>query len=140
MRYSARVPSLRLRSMAGSAVLLASLASTSLAQEETHAFSSGFRFVEMSGEELFLGVCQGCHMGDAAGASGAGSYPSLAGNRNLETAAYAVDLVLHGRRAMPPFGDMMSDDQVAAVVNYVRSHFGNHYTDEVTPADVRAAR
>ena len=28
---------------------------------------------------------------------------------------------------MPPFGEMMSDDQVAAVVNYVRTHFGNKY-------------
>ena len=27
---------------------------------------------------------------------------------------------------MPPFGAMMSDDQVAAVVNYLRTHFGNH--------------
>ena len=28
---------------------------------------------------------------------------------------------------MPPVGAMMSDDQVAAVVNYVRTHFGNQY-------------
>ena len=26
---------------------------------------------------------------------------------------------------MPPVGDMMSDAQVADVVNYVRTHFGN---------------
>ena len=42
--------------------------------------------------------------------------------------------------AMPGFGWALSDDQVAAVVNYVRSHFGNAYTDEVTAADVKAAR
>jgi mono/diheme cytochrome c family protein len=35
---------------------------------------------------------------------------------------------------------MMSDGQVAAVVNYVRTHFGNNYSDAVTARDVRSAR
>ena len=34
----------------------------------------------------------------------------------------------------------MSDEQVAAVVNYVRTHFGNNYQDVVTAADAKAAR
>jgi mono/diheme cytochrome c family protein len=29
---------------------------------------------------------------------------------------------------------------VAAVVNYVRTHFGNQYQDAVTPDDVKQAR
>ena len=103
-------------------------------------FSSGYRFVEMSGEELYANVCRGCHMGDAMGATGAGGYPSLASDRNLEAAGYAIDLVLNGRRAMPSFANMMSDDQIAAVVNYLRTHFGNDYRDAVTPEDVHAAR
>jgi mono/diheme cytochrome c family protein len=41
---------------------------------------------------------------------------------------------------MPPIGSMMSDDQVAAVVNYVRTHFGNQYPDSVTAEDVGLAR
>ena len=41
---------------------------------------------------------------------------------------------------MPPFGVMMSDDQVAAVVNYVRTHFGNNYRDTVAAEDVKAVR
>ena len=32
----------------------------------------------------------------------------------------------------------LDDRQIAAVVNYVRSHFGNRYTDEVSAADVAA--
>ena len=28
---------------------------------------------------------------------------------------------------MPPFGRLMTDEQVAAVVNYIRTHFGNDY-------------
>jgi mono/diheme cytochrome c family protein len=48
--------------------------------------------------------------------------------------------VLHGRRGMPPFGDEMDDEQVAAVVNYVRSHFGNGFAESVTPDEVKRLR
>lgn len=110
------------------------------AAPNSRTFSSGYRFVEMSGEELYVNVCRGCHMADAMGATGAGSYPPLASDLNLEAAGYAIDLVLHGRRAMPSFANMMSDDQIAAVVNYLRTHFGNDYHDPVRPQDVHAAR
>ncbi|WP_426435695.1 c-type cytochrome [Bradyrhizobium genosp. P] len=103
-------------------------------------FSSGYRFVEMTGEELFANVCQGCHMPDATGAVGAGTYPSLAGNKNLEAGSYPIFLIVNGRRGMPAFGDMMTDGQVAAVVNYVRTHFGNDFPDAVTARDVQDAR
>ena len=104
------------------------------------ALSPGFRFAEQSGEELFASVCQGCHMPDGRGATGAGTYPSLAGNGNLEAGGYPVGMVVNGQRGMPPFGATMTDDQVAAVVNYVRTHFGNRYRDAVTVEDVRAVR
>jgi mono/diheme cytochrome c family protein len=104
------------------------------------ALSPGFSFIENSGEELFANVCRGCHMSDGKGATGAGTYPSLAGNSNLESSGYPVGIVVNGQRGMPPFGAMMSDDQVAAVVNYVRTHFGNGYPDAVTAEDVRAVR
>ena len=103
-------------------------------------FSSGLSFVEISGEELFANVCQGCHMPGGTGATGAASYPALASNKNLEASGYPIELVVNGRRGMPPFGKLFDDEQVAAVVNYVRVHFGNSYQDSVSPADVRAAR
>jgi mono/diheme cytochrome c family protein len=102
--------------------------------------SPSYRFTEVSGEQLFAGVCQACHMRDGRGASGAGSYPSLVGDKNLEAGGYPVYVVVRGQRAMPPVGRMMSDDQVAAVVNYVRTHFGNQYQDAVSPDDVKQAR
>lgn len=110
------------------------------AQEGQRTFSLGYRFVEMSGEELYDNVCRACHMMDGKGATGAGSYPSLAANTNLESPGYPVTMVIHGRRAMPPFGGMMNDAQIAAVVNYLRTHFGNNYTDMVTAQDVSDAR
>jgi mono/diheme cytochrome c family protein len=122
------------------ASVLALIPAASFAQEGQRVFSSGYRFVEMSGEELFNNVCRGCHMPDGLGASGAGSYPSLAKNQNLQSSGYPIKLVVRGQRAMPPFGDMMNDDQVAAVVNYVRTHFGNNYRDAVTARDVKDAR
>lgn len=79
-------------------------------------------------------------MPDGRGATGAGAYPSLAGNNHLQSSGYAIAVILNGQRGMPPFGAMMSDDQVAAVVNYVRTHFGNRYHDAVTVEDVRAVR
>jgi cytochrome c5 len=110
------------------------------ASPNERTFSSGYKFVEMSGEELFSNVCQGCHMPGGIGATGAGSYPSLVGNRNLESSGYPIYVVVNGRRGMPPFAEMMSDDQIAAVVNYLRTHFGNSYEDRVTAKDVKAAR
>ena len=79
-------------------------------------------------------------MSDGKGATGAGTYPSLAGNKNLEASGYPVEIVVSGQREMPPFGSMMSNDQVAAVVNYLRTHFGNDYRDAVTADDVKAVR
>jgi mono/diheme cytochrome c family protein len=54
------------------------------------SFSAGYRFSEMSGEALFVNVCRGCHMSDAKGAAGAGTYPSLDGDSRLEAGGYPV--------------------------------------------------
>jgi mono/diheme cytochrome c family protein len=35
---------------------------------------------------------------------------------------------------------MMSDAQIAAVVNYVRTHFGNGHRDAVSAEDVKLVR
>ena len=121
------------------ALLLCSLNAAAQTGREP-GLSAGYRFAENSGEELYLSICQGCHMSDGQGAIGAGAYPSLAGNRNLEASGYPVDVVVNGRRGMPPFGAMMSDDQVAAVVNYLRTHFANAYQDSVTADDVKLVR
>ena len=98
----------------------------------------GYSF--QTGEELYKGICQGCHMPDGKGASGAGAYPALAGNKKLGSKAYPEMVVLKGQKAMPSFGTSFTDEQTAAVVNYVRTHFGNDYKDAVTPADVKALR
>jgi mono/diheme cytochrome c family protein len=104
------------------------------------SFQSVARFMEKGGEGVFVHVCAGCHMPDAKGAVGAARYPALAQNSKLSVASYPVFMVTNGRAGMPSFARLLDDDQIAAVVNYVRTHFGNDYKDAVTPADVKAAR
>jgi mono/diheme cytochrome c family protein len=97
-------------------------------------------FPFQGGQAIFTGVCQGCHMPDAKGAVGAGAYPALAHNPKLAEAGYPVSVIVHGQKAMPPLGGLLSDKQIADVVNYVRSHFGNDYKDKVKAEDVKLAR
>jgi mono/diheme cytochrome c family protein len=97
-------------------------------------------YTQQSGEALYKGICQGCHMPDAKGAIGAGAYPALANNARLMSALYPIAVVLNGQRAMPPFGAELSDTQIANVINYIREHFGNRYQDTVSAAAVNAAR
>jgi len=100
----------------------------------------GDRFVEQDGEQLFRSICQSCHMPDAKGARGAGQVPALAANPKLASAVYPTVIVLKGLHAMPALGPHLSDAQVADVVNYVRTHFDNHYNDVLTVEDVKKLR
>jgi mono/diheme cytochrome c family protein len=87
-----------------------------------------------AGAELYNGNCVACHQQDAHGIPGV--YPSLAGSPVVlgEPKAFAL-WVVKGRRpesmpagrygtAMPQFG-WMKDADVAALLTYLRTHFGN---------------
>jgi mono/diheme cytochrome c family protein len=101
------------------------------------------------GQQIYEEICQGCHMSAAQGALGAGHFPALAKDATLASRQYMAITVLMGRRNMPAFGAKhaigfggppatLTEEQIAAVINYVRSHFGNHYTDLITAAEVRS--
>jgi mono/diheme cytochrome c family protein len=113
---------------------------SAMEQSTDFRFGNPALFMAQSGEGLYADLCQGCLMPWGVGAVGAGAYPALAKNGKLETAGYAVSLVINGRKGMPAFGEMLTDQQVAAVVNYVRTHFGNNFPDEVTPDDAKSSR
>jgi mono/diheme cytochrome c family protein len=95
---------------------------------------------QQGGEALYKGICQDCHMPDGRGAEGAGHYPALAGNPKLEEPGYPLSVVTNGLKSMPAFGGALNDQQVADVVNYIRTHFGNAYKNPVKPEDVKTAR
>jgi mono/diheme cytochrome c family protein len=104
------------------------------------AISKGEGVDAVTGKAVYEHVCQGCHQANAKGAMGAGAgFPALAGNPRLAVAGYPVSIVENGHGDMPWFNGTLTDAQVAAVVNYVRTHFGNDYKDMVTAADVAAS-
>lgn len=128
-------------------VLAAAGAGAALADDSSFTSTAGLSSVD--GAEIYGHICQGCHMPAGQGAVGAGFYPKLAGNPRLVSRQYAALTVLNGRAGMPPFGlpaDQvmetrtvhLSDVQVADIVNFVRSHFGNKYPDRITAAEVAA--
>lgn len=92
-----------------------------------------------TGKDVYQHVCQGCHMPDAKGAMGSGAqFPALAGDAKLASPGYPVYVIQHGYGAMPWFSGMLTDKQIADVVNYVRSNFGNHFKGTVTAKYVAA--
>jgi mono/diheme cytochrome c family protein len=58
----------------------------------------------------------------------------------LGAAGYVVLRVLNGHGGMPSFGDQLSDQQVAALATFIRTSFGNHRKDRVTPDQVKTLR
>ncbi|SMF68944.1 sulfite dehydrogenase (cytochrome) subunit SorB [Tistlia consotensis] len=93
------------------------------------------------GATLFGEQCVACHQADGRGVPG--QFPPLAGNGDLYLApAFPAAVVLNGLQGrievagtaydgvMPPF-DHLSDREIAALVGYVRSAWGN---DELRPA------
>ena len=136
-------------------IILASIALLSLvaqAQDGTvkdpskeapkHANLNGTnKFTAKDGEGLFKTVCAECHMPTGLGGTAASSgYPALAKNEKLAASAYPVMMVMNGHGAMPSFKGQMDDGQVAAVVIYVRTHFGNNYADAVSLDEVKQVR
>ena len=100
----------------------------------------GAPFTMQGGEAVYRGICQGCHMADAKGATGAGSYPALANNSKLASAGYVLTMVMNGHKGMPPFRGQFANQQIADVVNYVRTNFGNHFKGTVKATDVQQLR
>lgn len=90
-----------------------------------------------TGEEVYRVVCQACHMAGGKGAVGAGAFPALAGNPRLAAAAYPIVMIEKGKGGMPYFSDSLTPEQVAAVVNYIRTNFGNNYPGTVTADQVK---
>jgi len=90
------------------------------------------------GATIYTQSCQACHQ--PVGAGIAGAFPKLAGNVFVNGPAQpVVHTVLNGRGGMPQFGGDLTDEQIATVISYVRSSFGNT-SGPVTANMVKAER
>src|ERR1700716_812101 len=130
------------------AVLLAAAGAATGVHADASRFTAAAGPANATGADVYGHICQGCHMAQGQGAVGAGHYPKLAGDPALVSWQYVALTVLNGKNGMPAFGlpaeqfifggVHLSDAQVADVVNYVRSHFGNKWKGSVTADQVTA--
>ena len=102
------------------------------------------------GSKIYDAQCATCH-----GKHGEGKlpdFPPLANNQSIQmtSAVNPIRMVLNGGYApgtaknsapygMPPFAQSLSDEEVAAVVTFIRTAWGNHGTP-VTAKDANALR
>lgn len=103
-----------------------------------------------NGKQIYTQLCQACHQANGAGVSGA--FPTLVGT------TYVVDnderlsgILLHGlvgeleiegelyNGNMPAWGQQLNDEEVAAVINYIRTSFGNQ-ADSISVESVQSVR
>ena len=102
------------------------------------------------GHAIYSAQCQSCHLADGLGQPP--GYPPLAKNQSIEmqSAVNPIRMVLNGGYApqtetnprpygMPPFAQILSDADIAAVVTYIRVSWGND-GQPVTEAEVNALR
>jgi mono/diheme cytochrome c family protein len=102
------------------------------------------------GKKIYANQCASCH-----GTRGEGrgrDFPPLAGNQSIQmdSPVNPIRMVLNGGYppgtlrnprpyGMPPFAQDLSDEEVAAVVTYIRTTWGNRGTP-ITDRDVNALR
>lgn len=72
------------------------------------------------GSEVFGDSCSVCHGSDGSGGVGA----ALGGVDERLSVRDHLAVVWTGRGSMPPFGGILTDAEIAAVVAYQRSTFG----------------
>jgi mono/diheme cytochrome c family protein len=102
------------------------------------------------GGAVYMANCSSCHQSNGQGVAGA--FPPLAGNPVVTGNATAViaivkngldgKVVVNGEAysgIMPHWGGVLSDEQIASVVTYIRASWHNNASG-VSVADVRALK
>ncbi len=102
------------------------------------------------GKRLYSANCAACHQPTGLGVSG--QFPPLAGSEwVLGDAAVLQRILLQGLQGpmsvkdqlyngnMPAFGGRLNDDQLAAVLSYIRQEWGNA-ADSISPSSVSDIR
>jgi len=141
------------------ATAIAHLNGMSLKEKKQEDIITSLKGIEkelfLKGKEIYAreGFCSTCHQADGGGLSASG-FPGLVGTKwVLGSEERLIKIVLHGMQGpievngnkypgqvpMTPFGGMLNDEEVAAVLTYVRNAFGNQ-APVITPEKVKAVR
>ena len=107
----------------------------------------GGNTADARGKMVFEGACVSCH--GWTGESSISSFATLTGSRTVNdpSAINVAQIVISGTRrhtpanavSMPAFGSAYSDDEIAAVANYVTARFGSK-ASQITARDVTELR
>ncbi len=92
------------------------------------------------GAEVYAKNCAACHQ---PGGEGMGPFPALKGSKIAKgPIAGHINIVVKGKpgTAMAPFGAMLNDADIAAVITYERNSWGNDMGDMAQPSQIKAAR
>lgn len=102
------------------------------------------------GAKTYSQVCQACHQAHGQGIPSA--FPPLDGSEWVANKNQVAAIVLKGLQGeievkgqkfagvMPPHDQQLSDEQIQAVVNYVRTNWGNSFDDEISLEEVKGLR
>src|SRR4029078_11008752 len=95
-----------------------------------------------AGRDVYKNICQACHQPDGRGQERVA--PSLVGSTlALASPDIPARILLNGKEGpvglMPPVGSVLSDDQIAGVLTYVRREWGQPGS-AVDPAAVKSVR
>lgn len=80
---------------------------------------------DADGKALFQRNCAACHQVNGEGVPDV--FPALAGNAFVQgNEKDVIAVVLNGRGGMPTFSKRLTDQDLAIILSYVRSAWGNH--------------
>lgn len=113
--------------------------------------SKPYKYNAAKGKKAYASTCSVCHKPSGKGIPG--TFPPLKGNPVVTNpdATEQIMTVLHGAHGaktilgvkyngvMPPFGSQLSNVQIANLINYERSSWGNH-AKHTTPKQVAKVR
>lgn len=113
------------------------------------------RNLYISGKEIYAreGFCITCHQADGGGLPPSGFPPLASTNWVTGNEDRLIKIILHGLQGpievkdrtyggqvpMTPFGGMLNDEEIAAVLTYVRNSFGNN-APPIHPDKVKTVR
>jgi mono/diheme cytochrome c family protein len=91
---------------------------------------------QADGAAIYASNCASCHKADG---KGGGPFPALAGSSQVTAKDPTAIIVVteHGKALMPAFKPRLSNAEIAAVITYIRTTWGNKATP-VTEAEVAA--